>query len=198
MTVPLILASGSAIRRAILSSAGLSYEIIRPDVDEAVVKASGLARGDSLQTIAADLADAKALAIDAPADALVIGSDQILEFKGEGFDKPASMSEARARLLRLQGETHALINSVSVARRGAVVWRNLDIARLSMRPMAETEIDAYLARAGEDILSSVGAYQVEKLGARLFDRIEGDYFTVLGLSLFPLLSFLRHQKAIAF
>ena len=198
MSKRLILASGSAIRARILDSAGLVFDVMRPEVDEAAIKRAALATGRTLAEIAQLLADAKALAVAAPPDALALGADQILAFDGEGFDKPQSMAEARARLLRLQGRDHALINASAIARGGRIVFRHLAAPRLFMRAMTADEIDAYLAAAGEEILSSVGAYQVEALGSRLFERIEGDYFAVLGLALHPVLGYLRREGLLAF
>lgn len=193
----LILASGSRIRAAILTGAGVPFEIIRPDVDETAIKMDARRAGLSLPETAARLADAKALAITAPG-ALVLGSDQIMAFDGEGFDKPQTMAEARERLTALQGRAHNLINAVSIARDGAIVFSHLDQPRLVMRKMTPAEIDAYLDAAGEGVLASVGAYEVEALGSRLFDRIEGDYFAVLGLSLHPVLGYLRRAGYLAF
>ena len=190
MNARLILASGSAIRAKILRDAGVAFEARKPDVDEAAIKRR--MRGENLETIAQSLADAKALAIAAPG-AFVLGSDQILEYRGKAYDKPGSRGEAAERLLALQGDEHTLINAVSIARDGAVVFRHLSRPRLVMRALTADEIDAYLKRAGDDVLSSVGAYQVEALGGQLFERIEGDYFSVLGLSLFPVLAFLRER-----
>lgn len=198
MSAPIILASTSGIRMRILSAAGVPFETARPGVDEAAVKAAGLAAGRSLDAVTQDLADAKALAIGAPSEALVVGSDQMLEFDGESFDKPASMGEARSRLLRMQGRAHVLINAVAVARGGVVRFRHLERSRLHLRAASAAEIDAYLDAAGEEILTSVAAYQVEALGSRLFERVEGDYFAVLGLALFPLLRFLRAEGALPF
>ena len=194
----LVLASGSAIRAAILTAAGVSFEAVSPGVDEVSIKEASAREGLSLDDTARRLADAKALAVTAPAEAFVLGSDQILECEGEGFDKPASLDEARARLVRLQGRAHSLLNAVSIAREGQIVFRHFERPRLVMRLMEEREIDAYIETAGPDILYSVGAYQVEGLGARLFEQIEGDYFAVLGLSLFPVLGFLRQEKLIDF
>jgi len=197
VTAPsIVLASGSAIRAAILTAASVGFRQIKPGADEAAIKREN--SGAGLEDLAMTLAEAKALGVDADKDALVIGSDQILEFEGRPYDKPQSIEEARERLIALQGRDHTLINAVAVARAGAIVWRRIDRPRLFMREMNEAEIDAYLAAAGEDILASVGAYQVEKLGGRLFERIEGDYFAVLGLSLYPLLGFLRAEGALSF
>jgi septum formation protein len=186
----LVLASGSAVRATILKNAGVSFRVVSPDVDEAALKRQ--LAGESLEKIAAALADAKALAVRAPA-AFVLGSDQILEFRGVAYDKPASRAEAAERLMTMQGDVHTLINAVSIAREGDIVFRHLARPALRMRPMTRREVDAYLARAGDKVLRSVGAYEVEGLGAQLFEAIEGDYFSVLGLSLFPVLEFLRGQ-----
>jgi len=193
----IVLASGSAIRADILRGAGLTFEIVRPNVDEDEIKAKSRAAGLDLEAMAVRLAEAKALAVTAPG-ALVIGSDQILEFRGEAYDKPSGMVEARARLLDMQGARHTLINAAVAAKDGEIVWRNLDRPSLHLRAITPAEIDAYLDEAGPEILKSVGAYQVESLGSRLFDRIDGDHFAVLGLSLYPLLKFLREQRAIEY
>ena len=194
----IVLASGSAIRAAILREAGVPFEVMRPDVDEDAVKGEGKREGLDLEALAMRLAEAKCLDIAAKTNAIVIGSDQIMEFKGRDYDKPKSMAEARMRLVETQGAAHTLINAVAVARDGDVIWRNLDRPTLVMRKMTEAEIDAYLAACEPDVLKSVGAYQVEKLGGRLFERIEGDHFAVLGLSLFPLLDLLRREGALDF
>jgi septum formation protein len=199
MTKPrIILASGSAIRRDILSGAGVPFEVMKPDVDEDTIKHEGKAAGLNLEALAMRLAEAKCLDIAAKTNAIVIGSDQIMEFEGRAFDKPASMAEAKARLMETQGAPHTLINAIAAARDGKIIWRNLDRPALVMRALSEREIDDYLEAAGPEILYSVGAYMVEKLGARLFERIEGDHFAVLGLSLFPLLELLRREGALDF
>lgn len=186
----LVLASGSAIRAAILKGAGLDFRVQKPAVDEDEIKRE--MAGEDLEEIAMALAVRKALAVRAPG-ALVIGSDQIMEFEGRAFDKPKSMEEARDRLLDMQGKAHTLINAVAVAKDGAIVYRRLDRPKLVMRAMTKRDIEAYLNAAGEGVLASVGAYQIESLGAHLFERIEGDHFAVLGLSLYPLLGFLAGQ-----
>lgn len=196
MRQDIILASGSVIRARILKAAGVGFAVMKPDVDEAAVKRACGKEGLDLEATAMRLAESKALAVEPPSGALVVGSDQILEFEGRAYDKCESMDEARARLLALSGRPHTLVNAVAVARDGDVLFRRIDRPRLMMRDLSAAEIDRYLAEAGEEILASVGAYQVEGLGARLFERIDGDYFAVLGLSLFPLLSFLRRAEAV--
>ncbi len=193
----LILASTSAIRARILKAAGVPFEAIKPDVDESAIKAIAAREGLALPDIAQRLADAKALAVEAPG-AIILGSDQMMAFEGRGFDKPQTMGEARRRLIELQGRTHTLINAVSIAKEGRIAFRHLDEPKLRMRAMSAEEIDAYLDQAGEEILASVGAYQVEALGSRLFDQIDGDYFAVLGLSLTPVLGFLRREGLLTF
>jgi len=190
-----VLASTSVIRRRILSSAGVSFRVIRPDTDEESLKEELLAQGAGPHEIGAALARAKALSIVAPGH-YVIGADQVMEMDGAAFDKPKSMREAQERLALCAGRAHRLLNAVTVARDGAVVFESADAATLHMRAMTTAEIAAYLDAAGDEVLASVGAYQVEALGGRLFERIEGDYFTVLGLSLFPLLTFLRGEGAL--
>ena len=127
-----------------------------------------------------------------PTDA-VIGADQTLECEGKRFSKPASREEARAQIAALAGRTHALHSGLAGVRDGAVVWRHVETARLTMRALSAAEIDAYLDRAGDAALASVGAYQIEGVGIQLFERIEGDYFTILGLPLLPLLKWLREE-----
>lgn len=197
MTKPrLILASGSQIRADILRGAGLDFEIVRPDVDEAAIKKEAAKNGAGLEAIAMRLAEEKAMAVAKARRGLVVGSDQILEFGGRAYDKPASMGEAKKRLMEMQGRAHTLINAIAVARDGALIWRSLDRPKLVMRALSGDEIDAYLEEAGPEVLLSVGAYQIEKIGSRLFERIEGDHFAVLGLGLYPLLALLRREGAI--
>ena len=195
---PIVLASGSAIRASILRDAGVDFQIMRPEVDEDAVKEEGRRRGTPLDEVAMALAVQKAKAVAAPKNALVVGADQIMAFKGAGFDKPRDLEEARARLLSLAGHSHELINATAVVVDGDVAFTHLERPRLFMRAFSPAALDAYLDEAGPQILTSVGAYQVEKLGARLFEKIEGDYFAVLGLALFPLLEFLRARQALAF
>jgi septum formation protein len=195
--IRLILASASAIRAKILRDAGVAFAAATPDVDEAALKEGLLKRGAGLEEIAMALAEAKALSVAAPGR-FVLGSDQILEHRGRPFDKPRDRAEAKERLLDLQGDAHTLINAVAIAKDGEIVFRRVDRPQLFMRAMTEPEIDRYLDRAGAGVLASVGAYQVEALGAQLFERIEGDHFAVLGLSILPVLGFLRTQGIEAF
>lgn len=190
-TPQLILASSSPSRRQLLSNAGLIFEVQPPGVDEEEAKRSLLSGRTAPQGIAEKLAEMKAMRISAKhPEALVVGGDSTLACQGRLFDKPPSIEAARKQLLALRGQTHELFSCVVVARGGTRLWHWNERARLTMRPFNEAFLDAYLARAGDAVLSSVGAYQLEGLGAHLFSRVDGDYFTILGLPLLPLLSFL--------
>ncbi len=190
-TPSLILASTSPSRRQLMANAGLSFEIDPSGVDEEEITRSLLAQRSSPQEIAEALAEMKALRVSARRPgAFVVGGDSTLAASGRLFNKPPDMQAARKQLLALRGQTHELFSSVVVAKNGARLWHWNERARLTMRPFNEAFLDAYLARAGEAVLTSVGAYQLEGLGAHLFSRVDGDYFTILGLPLLPLLSFL--------
>src|SRR6188508_3249705 len=190
MPASLILASASPSRRQLLANAGLSFAIEPAGIDEDEVKRS-LGSRAAPQELAETLAEMKALRVSSrhPAS-FVVGADSTLACNGRMFDKPPTLDAARKQLLALRGQTHELFSSVVVARGGARLWHWNERARLTMRPFSEGFIDAYLARTGESVLSSVGAYHLEGLGAHLFTRVDGDYFTILGLPLLPLLSFL--------
>lgn len=189
----LILASGSAARRQMLEAAGLAFEVDAPRVDEEAAKASLRAAGLEPRDQADALAELKALSVSRTRPDFVIGADQMLAIGGEVFDKPKDTNEARQHLSRLRGQTHELITAAVVAREGAIIWRHIDTPKLRMRAFSDAFLDDYMARAGEHVLRSVGAYQLEGLGAQLFERVEGDYFSVLGLPLLPLLAFLREH-----
>ena len=187
----LILASASASRRQLLANAGLSFSIEPSGIDEDEIKRSLLGESAAPQDVAETLAELKATRVSARNEkALVIGADSTLACNGRQFDKPPTLEAARQQLLTLGGQTHELFSSVVVARDGVRLWHWNERARLTMRPLTESFLDAYLARAGEPVTTSVGAYQLESLGAHLFSRVDGDYFTILGLRLLPLLSFL--------
>jgi len=176
-----------------LEAVGLSFEVETPRVDEEAAKASLRAEGLKPRDQADALAELKALSVSRKRAGFVIGADQMLAIGGEVFDKPRDAAEAREHLLRLRGQTHELITAAVVAKEGAIIWRHIDTPRLRMRVFSDAFLDDYLARAGDDVLRSVGAYQLEGLGAQLFERVEGDYFSVLGLPLLPLLAFLREH-----
>jgi septum formation protein len=193
----LILASGSATRRAVLEAAGIDIEVQSADVDEAAIRESLLAADATVshESIAQALADAKAEAVSAQhPDALVIGADQVLSFEGRLFEKPKSIDEARTQLLALRGKTHALHSATALAQRGEVIWRDVESAFLTLRNFSEAALDRYLARAGDVVLTSVGAYQIEGPAVQLFEGIDGDHSTILGLPLLPLLKELRRRE----
>ncbi len=193
----LVLASGSRIRADLLKNAGLDIEVDPADVDERVVEAPLLEAGFSPEDLASVLAEAKANDVsDRRAGDLVIGADQILAFEGERRTKPEDMEAARRQLLAFSGKTHELHSAVVISKNGEAIWRHVSTARLTMRELSPAFIGHYLAAAGEDVLSSVGAYQLESLGVQLFEKIDGDYFTILGLPLLPLLAELRSLKVI--
>jgi septum formation protein len=195
--VKIVLASGSQARIAILRNAGIDFTIKPANIDERAIEAPLAAAGELPKKIAAALAEEKALATaNSEPDALVIGGDQILLADGRRWNKPANLAEARDQLMTLSGRSHELFSAIAVVRAGAVIWRYGDMATMTMRRLTKNAVDSYLAEIGETALSSVGAYQIEGPGIKLFDRIEGDYFTILGLPLLPLLAHLREVGAI--
>ena len=195
---PLVLASASASRAALLRQAGLTAATDPAQVDEAEVKTGLKAEGASASQIAETLAELKAQKISRRRPgALVVGADQMLDCGGVWFDKPVDLDQAAGHLRALSGKTHRLISAVCVVRDGARLWHHIDEARLIMRPLSEAFIADYLDAVGPAALTSVGAYQLEGLGAQLFTRVEGDYFTILGLPLLPLMDFLRNQGVVA-
>jgi septum formation protein len=189
---PLVLASQSSARRTLLGNADLSFEAVPADIDErAIQQKSGLLKPGE---IAGLLAREKALFISAKMpDRHVVGADQTLALGLRLFSKPAGRIQAAEQLNALAGETHELHSAVVVARDGAILFSEVTVARMTMRPLSRDEIRTYLDAAGESVTTSVGAYQLEGLGVHLFERIEGDHFTILGLPLLPLLAFLRGQ-----
>jgi septum formation protein len=189
----LILASQSRARQMLLADAGLTFETVPAEIDErAIQQASGLS---APADIAALLAREKSLFVSTRRSGrYVIGADQTLALGTRLLSKPASRAQAAEQLHALAGETHELYSAVAVARDGKILFEKVAIARMTMRPLVDTEIDAYLDAAGAAVTSSVGAYQLEGLGVHLFDRIEGDHFTILGMPLLPLLAFLRSER----
>ncbi|HJP21208.1 MAG TPA: Maf family nucleotide pyrophosphatase [Alphaproteobacteria bacterium] len=194
----LVLASASSTRAALLQGAGLDFCTIAADLDEAALRRTLLKHNAPPEEIALALAEAKGKLVSARRpEAAVVAADQILWLAGEVLAKPADLAVARRQLLRLRGRHHDLVNGLCLVRDGQVVWRHSDRVALTMRDFSEAFLDAYLAAAGETVLSSVGGYRLEGPGAQLFKTIEGDYFSVLGLPLLALLDFLRDDGVIA-
>jgi septum formation protein len=195
-TKPLILASQSLARQVLLANAGIAFEAIPAEIDERAVElASGLS---SPREIAAVLARQKAVSVSLrhPGQ-FVVGADQTLALGERLFSKPAGRAQAASQLRVLAGRTHELHSAVAVARDGETLFADAALARMTMRPLDDAAISAYLDAAGEAVTASVGAYQLEGLGIHLFERIEGDHFTILGLPLLPLLKFLRSERLLA-
>ncbi len=193
---PLILASQSRARQTLLGEAGIEFVAIPADIDERAVQQSAalVAPGD----VAAHLAREKALAIALfEPGRYVVGADQTLAVGKTLFSKPAGRIAAAEQLRALAGRAHELHSAVAVVRDGKVLFEDVSVARMSMRQLSDAQIAAYLDEAGERVTTSVGAYQLEGLGVHLFERIDGDHFTILGLPLLPLLAFLRHQGLLA-
>ena len=195
---PLILGSGSKSRARILEAAGLAFIVEPPGLDEAVMRqAVSGARSLSPHDVAEVLARAKAEGVsDLARRAYVIGGDQVLALGETVFSKPDSMEAARRQLLDLRGKTHTLHTAVAVATNGETIWAETTIATLTMRKLSPEFVGRYLAAAGDEVLNSVGAYQLESLGVQLFEKIDGDYFSILGLPLIPLLDTLRREGVI--
>jgi septum formation protein len=193
----LVLASGSKIRAELMRNAGLTIDVDPANVDERAVEAPLLEAGFPPEDLASVLAEAKANDVSARRSGeLVIGADQILAFEGERRTKPDDMEAARRQLLAFSGKTHELLSAVVISKDGEAIWRHVSTARLTMRTLSPAFVGRYLAEAGDGVLSSVGAYQLEGLGLQLFEKIDGDYFTILGLPMLPLLAQLRELGVI--
>ncbi len=189
----IILASKSAARRAVLTGAGVPFEVAVAGVDEDAVKTAMLAQGATPRDVADALAEIKAVKISAGRPGFVIGSDQTLEFEGQLYDKAETLEAAAERLKTMRGKPHKLHSAVVVAKDGAPIWREIVSATLTMRDFSDDFLDAYLALEGEEMLGSVGCYRLEGPGAQLFSKIEGDYFAILGLPLMGLLDLFRRH-----
>lgn len=193
---PLILASQSRARQALLANAGFDFEAIPADIDERRIQCdSDLSEPGQIALL---LAREKALAVSrACPERTVLGADQTLALGAQLFNKPAGRSEAADQLRMLAGKTHELHSAIAVARNGSTLFETVSVARMTMRELTQAEIESYLDAAGTDVTTSVGAYQLEGLGVHLFEQVEGDHFTILGLPLLPLLAFLRSEKLLA-
>lgn len=193
----IILASGSSFRKALLANAGVPFTAIPADVDERAIEAPLENSGTTPEEVALILAEAKALNVsESHPGALVIGCDQTLSLEGRIFHKPRDKEDARRHLLDLSGKTHQLNSAVVLVRDGEVLWSDVPIALLTMRKLDPGFIGRHLAAVGDKALESVGAYQIEGQGIQLFEKIDGDYFTIVGLPLLPLLKELRKLGAI--
>jgi septum formation protein len=188
----LILASKSPARNALLAGAGIRFASSPASIDERELEARALGTGADAGGVARALAEAKALAVSATnSGATVIGADQVLALGSEILHKPVDVAAARVHLTRLRGQTHSLLAGIALARDGRLLWSQVDEARLTMRAFSDAERDRILSLEGDHVLASVGAYRLEGPSIQLFERIEGDYFTILGLPLLPLLAALR-------
>lgn len=192
----LILASRSAARRAMLTGAGVRFNAVDAGVDEPAIKAAF--GSDDPAALAVELAKAKALAVSRQEPgAWVLGSDQTLAFEGGLVSKAPTLAAARDRLRTMRGRIHHLHSGAALARDGAIAWSGVDTAQMAMRDFSDAFLDAYLDAEGEPVLASVGAYRLEGMGSQLFDRVDGDYFTVLGMPLWAVLAELRRAGVIA-
>lgn len=195
---PIILASASPIRLALLENAGVSVTVEAADIDESVLKSAIRAQCGTAEVCAVELAlfKAKPISLRHPA-VLVIGADQMLDCDGHWYDKPQTLDQAWGHLRALSGKSHRLVTAASVVCNGEQLWHTVTTATLSMRALSDGFIAEYLDQIGDAALATPGAYQLEGRGAQLFERVEGDFFTVLGLPLLPLLGFLRGQGVLA-
>jgi len=198
MAQEVILASASAVRRRLLVNAGVTHQSVASGIDEGLIKDFCRQNNMSVEDAVRDLSTAKAqiVSLDHPA-ALVIGADQILECNGDWFDKPVSLVAAGEHLRHLQGRTHNLVSGTVIVENGDVVWQITETVCMTMRPLSPAFIDDYLQSAGERVCNTVGAYFLEGEGAQLFEKIDGDFFTVLGLPLLPLLAYLRQRNVLS-
>jgi len=192
----LILASRSAARRAMLTDAGVTFGLEDAGVDEDAIKVA--MKGAGADELAVELACAKALAVSRrDPDVWVLGADQTLAFDSGLISKAKSLDEAKARLKSMRGKSHQLHSGAAIATKGQVVWSGVDTVQMKMRDFSDAFLDAYLAAEGNELLACVGSYRLEGLGSQLFEAVEGDYFTVLGLPLWPVLAELRRAGVIA-
>jgi septum formation protein len=193
---PLLLASKSESRRALLSAAAIPIEVLPADIDERAIEAQAVLTAPA--EVAALLAREKARAVAASRPGrLVLGADQTLALGQRRFSKPANLAAAREQLTALRGRTHELHSALALVRGGTIVFEHCETARLAMRAFSDGFLDAYVAAAGPAVMASVGAYQVERLGIQLFEQIEGDHFTIMGLPLLALLQYLRQAGCLA-
>ncbi|MDG1522350.1 MAG: Maf family protein [Hellea sp.] len=192
----IILASGSPTRKQILEDSGVIFEVVVRPIDEASIKSAMIQEGASKLSIVSTLAELKSIKVSSETPGLVIGADQIMVFDGAIYDKPKTIEEARTRLMAIRNQTHYLMGSVVVSEGGVSVWRHSSKVELKARSFTDKFIDNYINQEGEALLQTVGAYRFEKRGSQLFSSVKGDFFSVLGLPLLPLLDYLRTRNAI--
>jgi len=196
LPAPLVLASKSAVRRAVLEAAGIPVEVVPADVDERAIEAQ--AGSPAPVEVAALLARSKASAVSGRMlGRVVVGADQTLALGTQRFSKPPDRAAARTQLLALRGQTHALHSAIAVVRDTTVLYDRVEEARLTMRSFSDDFLDRYLDHAGAGATNSVGGYQLERIGIHLFDQVDGDHFTILGMPLLPLLGFFRQAGFVA-
>tara|TARA_B100001123_G_C15177141_1_gene973784 strand:+ start:714 stop:1289 length:576 start_codon:yes stop_codon:yes gene_type:complete len=181
----IILGSSSSSRRKILNNSGVVFITKKPSLNESIEKRKFKGSKKELPIY---LAEKKALSINSKKQDLVIGADQILLFKGRVYDKPKSLAEAKKHLLEFSGKTHHLISGTVIARNKTIIWRHLSLAKMKMHQLTKKTVDDYLALSGKKILKSVGAYNIEGYGVKLFNKIDGDYYSIVGLPIIPLLN----------
>ncbi len=187
-----MLASASPIRADLLKRAGVAFEVEAARIDEGEIRDALKADGATAEETAETLAEAKAMRVARRwPDDLVIGADQLLDLDGDWLEKPGTLENARGQLAQLAGRTHRLVSAVVVVLGGVRAWAHVDAAHLSMRALDAPAIEAYLGEAGPEVLGCVGSYQIESIGVRQFERLEGDHYTILGMPLLPLVNFLR-------
>ena len=196
MSIAVTLASKSPARAKLLADAGVVFDTVSPGVDEQAVKEGLLAEGTCPRDMADALAELKAVRASSRRPGLVIGADQTLDLDDVLVDKAETLAEAREWLMELRGKSHVLHSAVVVARDGQPIWREIKSAKLRMRSFSDEFLDDYLAREGEAILGSVGCYRIEGLGLQLFERVDGDHFTIVGLPMLGLLDLLRRHGAL--
>ena len=190
----LVLASGSKSRAALMRGAGIRFEQITSHVDEDHLKATMREANATTMEQAEALAELKARKVSLKETGIVFGADQMLDLEGAQFDKPKSVGEARENLLKMRGKTHTLETALVACQNGAPIWRTLTRPQLKMRNFTEDFLDRYLGQEGDDVMTTVGAYKLEGRGVQLFERIEGDYFSILGLPLIQMLDWLRDRE----
>ena len=197
MAPPLVLASGSSIRRELLRKAKVEFTVQTAGVDEEAIKAALQVEGAKPREIADALAEAKTRRVaNKRPDALVLGCDQVLEFEGDVLSKPASEDDAQQQLSRLMGKTHKLLSAAVIYENGQPVWRHVGQVRMTMRQASDTWLESYVLRNWPSIQEAVGSYKLEEEGVRLFTRVDGDFFNVLGMPLLEILAYLTLRGVI--